>query len=147
MKINIAILGGPKTGKKTMITRITTGVFDNNLSSGRIEHNTNFGFLEVNFSLEVNDETDAVIILIDITNPATYRYATNAMIENPHLPKIVCGNKIDVKNHVIKNEDMKKLSKFVECIYTSYRSNFNFEKPYTILAEKIIKERRLIFLN
>lgn len=82
------------------------------------------------------------IIMFDLTSMITYKH-----VETWHrdlcracanIPVVLCGNKVDVKDRKVSAKKVtfhrKKNLQYYEI---SAKSNFNFEKPFIYLAEKL----------
>lgn len=92
---NIAVLGAPKTGKKTFVGCFSTSV---NLNIYTTHINTNYGEIIINFyvGLELNKNVnfDAVILLFDAADRGSIIFIYE--LELPKIPIMLCPNKIDL---------------------------------------------------
>lgn len=93
---------------------------------------------------------EAAIIMFDVTTRITYRNVPiwhkdlTRVCEN--IPIVLCGNKIDCKDRVVKPKDIFFHRKANLQYYDiSAKSNFNYEKPFLYLLRKLTDKPNLSF--
>ncbi len=102
---------------------------------------------------------DCVILMFDVTKKASYtslrRWARDVNRVNPNTPTVVCGNKVDVKDRAVlyHHINMAKLVKSVASMEDtplyfdiSAKSNYNYEKPFLVLARQLTNHTDLQFV-
>jgi GTP-binding nuclear protein Ran len=95
---------------------------------------------------------DGAILMFDVGNLFTYRQIPalhRAMMEHsPDLPVVLCGNKVDCRNHQVKPE-MITYHRTARLRYydTSARSCYNFEKPVLYLLRKLMGDSEPAFVE
>jgi len=153
--LRIAVLGDAGVGKKTMIRRMITGEFSNELMNDNIlRYNSNYGNITFEFFNEYNigdpvENVDGAIVMFDVTNTATYLNIMNWVHEvRDKLPFVICGNKVDAIGRSVKPKHIT-MPKKIGIVYfdTSYKSNYNFEKPLLVLARALIPKPPLVFTS
>jgi len=98
---------------------------------------------------------DAAILMFDVTNKLTYKNipSWDKDIDNKlakpswkTIPKVICGNKVDVKDRKVKIRDITyPRKKGIQYYEISAKSNHNFEKPFLYLAREISMRKDLVF--
>jgi len=94
----------------------------------------------------------AAIIMFDVTSRITYKNVPQwhrdlvRVCEN--IPIVMCGNKVDVKERKVKARQIIFHRK-KNLIYfdISAKSNYNFEKPFLVLARKLVGDPNLTFVE
>lgn len=157
MSFNLVIVGDKGVGKTCLIKRHTTGHFVEEYTQ---THNTTCNTLSFNngdkcasFNVYEGghpDKVDGAIIMFDVCNKESFDNVINhhkwlmETFNNPTLPIILCGNKVDLFG---KRISKYAISKFINethkhlnftFFYTSSKSNYNYEKPFMILLNKLM---------
>eukprot|EP00163_Fabomonas_tropica_P027450 TRINITY_DN528_c1_g1_i1.p3 TRINITY_DN528_c1_g1~~TRINITY_DN528_c1_g1_i1.p3 ORF type:complete len:131 (-),score=46.85 TRINITY_DN528_c1_g1_i1:728-1120(-) len=88
--------------------------------------------------------------MFDVTSRMTYKNVPNwhrditRVCEN--IPIVLCGNKVDMKDRKVKpkaiNFHRKKNLQYCDI---SAKSNYNYDKPFLWLAQKLTGELKLAF--
>jgi len=156
MQFNCIIIGDEAVGKTTYITRFTSGEFISDyhptvhpvITNLRLK--TNKGV--INFNIFENfgpQHVDCAIIMFDVNSPdflpnlLTYhRYLLKTY---GNIPFVIAGNKCDKVN---VNHNCKRISRLLidngnlhKNYYTiSAKSNYNFDKPFLFLCEKLLND-------
>jgi len=159
----LILVGDGGTGKTTFVKRHLTGEFEKKYiatlgvevhplvfytSCGPICFNCwdtagqeKFGGLRDGYYIQGN----CAIIMFDVTARLTYKHVPNwhrdlvRVCDN--IPIVLCGNKVDCKNRVVKARQINyHRKKFLQYYDISAKSNYNFEKPYLWLAKKLVGE-------
>lgn len=91
------------------------------------------------------------IIMFDVTSRQTYKDVANwyrdiiRVCDN--IPIVLCGNKIDVKDRKVKPKNVTfHRKKNLQYFEISAKSNYNFEKPFLWLAQKLTGAPNLQFV-
>lgn len=162
------VLGPNGVGKTTLIERIITGKFLQN-NDEKVERSrsaffrTSSGELHIIFH-DINDikdspsDIDGIIILLDAIKPdyktlkQNLEQSYSKMTDSKKIPIVICINKIDSKKIHLKSiykaliwDEIRKLHPEIAIYQTSYKSNYNFEKPILFLARSIEKNPSLAF--
>ena len=95
---------------------------------------------------------NCAIIMFDVTSRLTYKnvptWHRDLVRVCEHVPIVLCGNKVDVKNRQVKAKNVvfhrKKNLQYYEI---SAKSNYNFEKPFLYLARKLVGDPSLAFVG
>jgi GTP-binding nuclear protein Ran len=79
----------------------------------------------------------------------TYRLDPREYFNNKDIPFVICGNKVDVPGRKIKASDVATRCELTNYDYCdlSVKSNFNFEKPFLMLARKLLNNPTLEFVS
>ncbi|KAI7893743.1 putative GTP-binding nuclear protein Ran [Mucor mucedo] len=92
------------------------------------------------------------IIMFDITSRLTYKRVPQwhrdlaRVCEN--MPIVICGNKVDIKEcSVTPRQISYHRRNNLPFYYTSAKSNYNIEKPFLYLAQHLVGEPTLEFIN
>jgi len=169
----VVLIGDGGVGKTTFITRHLTGEFEKyyNPTSGvdvrHLQFYTNCG--PINFhcwdiagqeglrgklidGFTIN--TKAAIIMFDVTSRMSYtnvpRHYTDIIRAtlSPEVPIVLCGNKVDRMDRVVKPKQITfHRKKNLQYYDISAKSLFNFEKPFLYLARKLLKQPDLLFVE
>ena len=82
------------------------------------------------------------IIMFDVTSRITYKNVPNwhrdlvRVCEN--IPIVLCGNKVDMKDRVVKSKQITfHRKKNLQYYDISAKSNYNYEKPFLWIAQKL----------
>ncbi|CAF4689555.1 unnamed protein product [Rotaria sp. Silwood1] len=92
------------------------------------------------------------IIMFDVTSRMSYRNVPlwhKDIIRNcDNIPIVLCGNKIDAKNRKLKAKSITYHRKNnVQYYEISALSNYNLEKPFLLLAQKLTGNNNLQFVS
>ena len=92
----------------------------------------------------------AAILMFDVTSRTSYKNIPNhyrdvyRVCEN--IPMVLCGNKVDMFNRVVKPKQITfHTKKNLQYYDISAKTNYNFEKPFLYLARKLCKSTTLGF--
>lgn len=160
---NIAIIGDSGVGKTAFLQRHLTGRFiDQHEPTQEVQNKvltfyTNYG--QVRFQImdcpgahesnkpwtEALQVAHGAIIMFDLRNPVSYQNVSNWIVQVPDIPKVVCGNKIDLP--YIKLPKRPELGSNCKYYQISARSNYNFEKPFLSLAKELTGHHDLEFVE
>ncbi|CAG2108010.1 unnamed protein product, partial [Medioppia subpectinata] len=88
------------------------------------------------------------IVMFDVTSRVTYKNVPNwhrdLVRVCEHVPIVLCGNKVDVKDRKVKAKAIVfHRKKNLQYYDISAKSNYNFEKPFLWLARKLIGDPNL----
>lgn len=153
--LKVLIVGEGGVGKSTFIKRYQTGDFEKiytpteTSSVHRIkikDTNTVFNCWDIPGKLDNNNTdnfkgADGAIIMFDITSRLTYK-AVDRWINSikkvcGDIPIVILANKVDIdEKYKAKISDIKKYP----CLYTSNRSNYNYEIPLCMIMNNIKRQ-------
>eukprot|EP00923_Selenidium_pygospionis_P041807 GHVN01072616.1.p1 GENE.GHVN01072616.1~~GHVN01072616.1.p1 ORF type:complete len:217 (-),score=6.37 GHVN01072616.1:119-769(-) len=165
----IVIIGDGGVGKTTFVTRHKSGEYIKRYDPtvGANVHSlpfyTNYGEIvftcwdtagqERNSGLRDGYYVDAHggIIMFDLTARITYQNLANWYTDLtricPDIPIIVCGNKADIRERAVKPRQItfhhKRGLKYCDL---SAKSNYNFERPFLMLARALTGKNDLVFV-
>jgi GTPase SAR1 family protein len=115
---NIAVLGAPKTGKKSFVNCFDVSI---NYYIHTVYTNSNYGEIFINFymGLELDKKVkfDAVIVLFDTADKESLLYVYE--LELPNIPIVLCVTKIDLRDGGLIEKSrilLRKLSKVYDNI-------------------------------
>jgi GTP-binding nuclear protein Ran len=163
----LLLVGDGGTGKTTFVKRHKTGEFQKQYiaTMGAEVHPLNFhtNFGEICFKVWDTAgqekfsglrqgyyiEGNCAIILFDVTSRITYKnvptWYRDITRVCPNIPIVICGNKVDIKERKVKAKQISFHRKHNLQYYDiSARSNYNFEKPFLHLAQKLVN-KSLVF--
>ncbi|KAF9976779.1 GTP-binding nuclear protein gsp1/Ran [Actinomortierella ambigua] len=91
------------------------------------------------------------IIMFDVTSRITYRHVPiwhrNITRVCYDIPIVLCGNKVDIKQHQVKPKAITfHREKNLEYYDISAKSNYNLEKPFLCLARMLVNMPSLQFI-
>jgi len=94
----------------------------------------------------------ACIIFFDVTSRMTYKnvpcWFRDVTRVCEKIPIVICGNKVDVKNHQVSAKTITfHRKKNIQYYEISVRSNYNYEKPFIYLLRQLLKESSLILVR
>lgn len=148
----VNVVGDRRVGKTAFIKRHQSGEFftasdiDPNqvsrLPDTAVRFNTNVGM--VHFTIIESEQpvpANAYILMFDVTEPSSYTHlvANIAPWISDHDMKVVCGNKVDIKERKVKPTNIT-IHRQLGCMYydISAKSNYNFEKPFITLLSLLV---------
>lgn len=92
----------------------------------------------------------AIIGMCDLTSKLSFKsleHWYNKYVLSEDLLKVSCGSKYDTINHKINNDDKIKLKdKWSQYYDISAKSNYNYEKPFMYLSQKLTGFNDLMFI-
>ncbi len=165
-QFKLVFIGDGEVGKTTFLNRHRTGNFQiryiptMGVEVSQLNFETNCG--NVSFSCwdissqELKNATlyfkgaDAFFLMFDVTSEITYKNIstwytlTQESDELKTKPFVLCGNKVDCKVRNVKPQQINfHRGKNMFYYDISSKSNYNFEKPFTYLMRKLLKEPKL----
>nr|QBK93467.1 MAG: Ras family GTPase [Pithovirus LCPAC404] len=147
---NILLIGDKTVGKTTLVTRHFTGQFVQDYVPTEEKKITPLTFwtdkgdvtLRIHESCcEVPKEIEGCIIMFDLTNMDTYNNLNvlYEKVKDLDIPIVLCGNKVDEKDRVVKHRHIKFHRENKMSYYDiSAKSNYNFEKPFLWLTKQFM---------
>eukprot|EP01057_Protomagalhaensia_wolfi_P000620 Protomagalhaensia_wolfi_Nauph_80__619@NODE_1353_length_1569_cov_459_052941_g1045_i0_p2_GENE_NODE_1353_length_1569_cov_459_052941_g1045_i0NODE_1353_length_1569_cov_459_052941_g1045_i0_p2_ORF_typecomplete_len220_score52_22Ras/PF00071_22/2_3e45Roc/PF08477_13/1_7e25Roc/PF08477_13/6_5e03Arf/PF00025_21/7e16Gtr1_RagA/PF04670_12/0_00019FeoB_N/PF02421_18/0_00024GTP_EFTU/PF00009_27/0_0017MMR_HSR1/PF01926_23/0_001RNA_helicase/PF00910_22/0_065TniB/PF05621_11/0_096TniB/PF05621_11/2_6e03RsgA_GTPase/PF03193_16 len=164
----LVLVGDGAVGKTTLVKRHLTGEFEKKYvpTLGAdvypLRFQTNYGPITFNVWDTAGQEKlsglrdgyyvrgECAIIMFDVTARVTYRSVTvwyrdlNRVC--PDIPTVLVGNKVDVKDRVIKAKQIQfHRKKNLQYYDLSAKSNYNFDKPFVWLARRLTNRPDLEF--
>ncbi|XP_004344244.1 ran-1-prov protein [Capsaspora owczarzaki ATCC 30864] len=157
----LVLVGDGSTGKTTFVKRHISGEFERKYVAtiGVEVHpllfHTSFGAIKFNVWDTAGQEKfgglrdgyyiqgQCAVIMFDVTARVTYKNVPNWYRDLTrvceHIPIVLCGNKVDVKDRKVKAKTITfHRKKNLQYYDISAKSNYNFEKPFLWLAKKLI---------
>lgn len=159
-KFKLILVGDGGVGKTTFVKRHRTGEFERKyVATMGVEVHplpfyTNLGAVVFNCWDTAGQEKfgglrdgyyiggQAAIIMFDVTSRVTYRSVPHwhkdliRVCEN--IPIVLCGNKVDCKDRIVKPKDIYfHRKKNLQYYDISARSNYNFEKPFLYIVRQL----------
>ena len=169
-RFKLVLVGDGGTGKTTFVKRHLTGEFERKYVAtlGVDVHPLAFSTTHGNVIFDVWDtagqekfgglrdgyyiQGKCAIIMFDVTARVTYKNVPNwhrdLVRVCEHIPMVLCGNKVDMKDRAVKPKDIKfHRKKNIQYIDISAKSNYNYERPFLWLAQKLSGEPGLAFVH
>jgi GTP-binding nuclear protein Ran len=92
----------------------------------------------------------AAMIFFDVTARMTYKNVPNWFRDFvrvvPDAPIVLCGNKVDVKDRVVKAKSITfHRKKNLQYYDISAKSNYNSEKPFLYLIRQLARDNNVVF--
>ena len=89
--------------------------------------------------------------MFDVTSRVTYKNVPNWHRDLVRvwegIPTVLCGNKVDIKDKKVKAKSIVfHRKKNLQYYDISAKSNYSFEKPFFLLARKLIGDPNLEFV-
>ena len=156
----LVLVGDGGTGKTTFVKRHLSGEFEKKyIATVGVEvhplvFHTNYGPICFNTWDTAGQEKfgglrdgyyvqgQCGIIMFDVTSRITYKNVPNwhkdlvRVCEN--IPIVLCGNKVDIKERKVKAKTITfHRKKNLQYYDISAKSNYNFEKPFVWLAQRL----------
>jgi len=167
-EFKLILIGDGGVGKTTFVKRHVSGEFEKKYVATMgvevrpLRFNSNFGEIQYNVWDTAGQEKlgglrdgyyiagECAIIMFDVTARITYKNVPNWHRDLTrvceHIPIVLCGNKIDVKERKVKAKQItfhrKKNLKYYEI---SAKANHNFEKPFLWISRKLSGEESFVF--
>ena len=163
--LSILLLGDSDSGKTSLLMRYVKNQYKENYIStvGLDSLVKNLIINEEDVSLHIMDtsgqerfkslsqsyykKVDGIIFVFDVTNRESYEgvkfWLKDALSYNKEIVYVIVGNKIDLKNIIVVNEnDIKSEEIFKDIKYfeTSAKENTNVEKPFEEIANLILQK-------
>ena len=163
--LSILLLGDSDSGKTSLLMRYVKNQYKENYIStvGLDSLVKNLIINEEDVSLHIMDtsgqerfkslsqsyynKVDGIIFVLDVTNRESYEgvkfWLKDALSYNKEIVYVIVGNKIDLKNIIVVNEnDIKSEEIFKDIKYfeTSAKENTNVEKPFEEIANLILQK-------
>ena len=152
----IIVVGDAGVGKTAFIHRHLTGEFEKKYiaTMGVEVHPLTFHTTVGNVTLNIWDcagqekfggmrdgyyvGADAEILMFDVTSRISYKnlqyWYNDIRNKCPQIPIVLCGNKVDCKDRVMKPNDIQfHRQNRLQYYDISARSNYNLEKPFLYL--------------
>jgi GTP-binding nuclear protein Ran len=138
------IIGDANTGKKTFINRLCNGQFNNTFSGDQIIQWEDNNVIKI--TMDSTKTTDGYVLFFDIHNPESFQILEQYL--SIDKPMVLCGNKCDLKNEDENEDEEEKwyIKKFrglekknIKFYQISCKSNYNFDKPFVALLERLKK--------
>jgi GTP-binding nuclear protein Ran len=91
------------------------------------------------------------IVMFDVTSRITYKNVPNwykALIRVcDRIPIVLCGNKVDCRDRAVKPKQILfHLKRGLQYFDISAKSNYNYEKPFLYLAQKLARVSDIEFV-
>jgi len=180
----VIFVGDGGVGKTTFIKRHRTGEFEKKyiatigVEVHPLQFHTNHGPILFSIWDTAGQEKfgglrdgyyiagQAAIVWFDVTSRMTFKnvptWTRDITRVCEHIPIVLCGNKVDVKERMVKpaqiaahlkineddlgKEDTKPKFRYVQYFDVSAKSNYNFEKPFLALARALTMCPDLVFV-
>ena len=167
----LILVGDGGVGKSTWTKRHLTGEFEKKYVAtlGVEVHplifNTNYGPIRFNVWDTAGDpkftglgdgyyiQADAAVAMFDLTSPITFNHLPGWIDRVKsvcqEIPMVVCGNKVDIKERRVGWDSIHQLKEATGLPYydISAKSNYNFEKPFLVLARRLMGKDDLNFVD
>ena len=159
-RFKLVLIGDGGTGKTTFVKRHLTGEFERKYVAtlGVDVHPVTFHTSHGAITFDIWDtagqekfgglrdgyyiQGKCGIIMFDVTSRITYKNVPNwhrdlvRVCEN--IPIVLCGNKVDMKDRVVKSKQITfHRKKNLQYYDISAKSNYNYEKPFLWIAQKL----------
>lgn len=154
----IVIAGDRSVGKTSFVTRHLSGNFSGvvkptlGLDINPLKFQTNYGDVvfdvwdvsDDNLFSSVCDNTKAIILFFDVTNTDSYANIDSWLhMANVDVPIVICGNKIDRKDRVVRNIDIS----FPNYYDVSVKTLHNISTPFLNIARRLTGHHDLVFTS
>jgi GTP-binding nuclear protein Ran len=168
-RFKVCLVGDGGVGKSTFLKRHLTGEFEKKYiatlgcDTQPLLFNTNYGPIIFNVWDTAGQEkfsmlkegyfiaSDGFIVMFDVTSTLSYKNVKSHIKSAKSVvnaPLVVCGNKVDVKDRKVKGREIliakdESVDKYYDI---SAKSNYNFEKPFLFLAQRLMGKEDLQFV-
>ncbi|CAF3413138.1 unnamed protein product [Rotaria socialis] len=170
LEFKLILIGDGGVGKTTFVNRYLTYDIENKCRYGKgspvyqLKFYTNFGEITFNVCDTLGQEKfgglrdsyyiggQCAIIMFDLTSRISYRnvprwYKDLARVCD-NIPIVLCGNKADLKDRKLKAKSIRfHRKKNIPYYDISALSNYNLEKPFLWLAQKLSENDTLLFTS
>jgi len=169
-RFKLVLVGDGGTGKTTFVKRHLTGEFEKKYVAtlGVDVHPLGFNTTHGDVIFDVWDtagqekfgglrdgyyiQGKCAIIMFDVTARVTYKNVPNwhrdlvRVCET--IPIVLCGNKVDLKDRAVKPKQITfHRKKNIQYYEISAKSNYNYERPFLWLTQKLSGEHSLTFVQ
>lgn len=162
-RFKVLLVGDVGVGKSTFLQRFQTGQFTSTPTVGvdvvPLEFRCRGRKGQQNIILTLWDVggaypekayfqgANAVIAFFDLTRVSTYTHLPRILEEHSSLPRVICGNKFDVRERTIEPASVIHLSRRYQCSYydISAKSMYNLEKPFLAILRQLTQDNTLTF--
>lgn len=171
----LVIVGETRVGKTTFVKRHRVGDFENKhvatlgVEVHPLRFYTNKGevcfnvwdcagdprFVGLSYGYYI--QANCAMVFFDVTNRASFERVPHWIEElrrvcGKKLPIVVVGNKVDVRDRVVKTREIGEFihaneSDTLHYYDVSAKSNYNFEKPFLYLARTLTSHQDLQFVE
>ena len=170
LRFKLVLIGEGGVGKTTFVKRHRTGDFEHKyiptlgVDVNPLPFHTNYGTLIFDvWDCAGQDkfgglrdgyftEAKGAIIMFDVTSLTTYKavpswYGDLVRVCGDDIPIVLCGNKVDVLERKVKPRDIH-FHREKKCTYfdISAKNNYNYGKPFLILARQLTGHADLEFV-
>ena len=166
----IIISGNGNVGKTTFIKRHLTGGFERRyvatlgVEVHPLKFRTNYGTICFNLWDTAGQErfgglregyyfeADGVMLLFSVMDMQSYRDVGkwDDLVHNSvgNIPTVLCGNKVDCRDRVVKPRQINyhRINNLPYCDISA-KSNYNFDRPFLLLARKLTGHYDLVFIE
>ncbi len=135
MKYTLLVAGGHGVGKTTLINRVVSGDFN---PDGPDELTTTLGGQEVMLTTDPSRTRNGVILVFDVSDPLlTSDKICHEVALYPRELLVVLINKCDINAVSKAMSVVSELPKKLKFFLTSYKSNWNYAKPFDHLLSRL----------
>lgn len=133
--VRINLVGDSKVGKTTLLQAISKdrGPVIFTRDNQEVE-------VEIYESETPYSDMDGYLVIFDVHRPETLKHAEHILQSlDPSIPKVICGNKVDISNRVIKPGTIT-LHRDFGCKYydISTKTSLNLDKPWNELLQRLV---------
>lgn len=164
----VVFVGDGGVGKTAFIKKLTVGIFEPKYLAtiGAESRNHTFQTNYGEFRLQILDcagqekfgtrrcdnyaGADAALVMFDTTSRCSYKNSVNWArdVANvcPEIPFVVCGNKVDIGDRKVKDNEITLHRKLGTNYYhVSAKTNYNLQEPFLFLLRKLTGKKDLAF--
>ncbi len=167
----VVLVGDGGCGKTTLLKRHLSGQFEAKyiptlgVEVHPLRFNTNYGQMIINVWDCAGQEkfrglgdgyyvgAQGCIVAFDLTSKVTMKN-TGKWIQdmyrmNTETPFVICGMKSDIQNHEVSSQEFQQdfVRMEVPCYEVSSKSNYNFDKPFLAILQKMTGHKDLAFVT
>jgi GTP-binding nuclear protein Ran len=154
-QLKVLIVGDSGVGKTTYLKRYQTGEFEKIYNPTDIssvypieikDSNIIFNCWDIpsKYNTKNFNNADAAIVMFDIQSHVTYKsvekWINNIKKKCGDIPIVILANKVDVIN---KNNTKKTFTSRYPLLYSSSRSNYNYEAPFNYIIDALKNSNRV----